>query len=180
MASTRLFLKGFFSSACAKAGPNRVAPRQSRLRRASSGHAWGLVVGLALGFGSGAAHATLVVNQPWVRYSVSAHSADVYMDITSSDSAVVVAVSSAAAASAALTGPRGVKTIALPAGMMVRLAHGGPRIVLRRLAHPLRLGDYIALSLTVEDSAGVRMEIPVRAEVRRHSPLDDERREHHH
>src|SRR5579862_5617857 len=72
VASTRLFLKGFFSSARAKAGPNRVAPRQSRLRRASSGHAWGLVVGLALGFGSGAAHATLFVNQPWVRYSVSA------------------------------------------------------------------------------------------------------------
>jgi copper(I)-binding protein len=124
-------------------------------------------------------HATLAVNQPWVSYRPGATSTDVYMDITSSNAAKITTVSSSAAASATIAGSRDA-TIALPAGKMVRLARGGPRIVLHALAQPLRLGDYLALSLSVENSDGSHWVIPVRAEVRRRPPIDDERREHTH
>ena len=97
---------------------------------------------------------------------------------------MLVAVKSDAAATAAIRAPgvRG-KTVArleLPAGVMVRLAAGNQRIVLERLVRKVALGDSVALTLTIEAADGSRQEIPVSAEARRRSPIDDERRAHTH
>jgi copper(I)-binding protein len=126
----------------------------------------------------------LVINQPWVSYKSAAHSADVFMDITSSNDAALTNASSATVASATLSAagraPRKVNRIDLPAHAMVRLAPGKQRIVLRGIKPALKLGDYVTLVLTIENGDGTRLDIPVHAEVRHHSPLDDERREHQH
>jgi len=81
---------------------------------------------------------------------------------------------------AAGTSPDRIERLSLPAGQMVRLARGGLRLGLSGLARPLELGDRVPLVLTVETADGTRQEIPVNAGVRRHSPIDDERRTHGH
>jgi hypothetical protein len=44
----------------------------------------------------------------------------------------------------------------------------------------LKIGDRVSIILTVRDGDGTVHEIPVNAEVRIRSPIDDERRAHHH
>ena len=70
--------------------------------------------------------------------------------------------------------------LALPAGAAVVLRPGANRIVLTGLAHALKLGQRVPLTLQIEMAGGDREEIAVDAEVRTESPLDAERRAHHH
>jgi hypothetical protein len=48
----------------------------------------------------------------------------------------------------------------------------------RGLKRRLTLGDHLALTLTLRDARGNTQEIPIDAEVRHRSPIDDERRAH--
>jgi copper(I)-binding protein len=147
-----------------------------------------LVLTLALGAGASAlvAHATglLIVNQPWTRPALAGQATEVYMDITSTAGATLVAAASNVAATIRMRGPdrqRGeITTIALPAGRLVALAPGNYRIALLRLNRTLKLGDRVALTLTIERADGSRQEIAVNSEVRLHSPIDDELHAHRH
>lgn len=142
------------------------------------------LLGVALALAAFDAHAIFVVNQPWLRPAARGGSTEVYMDLTSTEGAVLVAVHTEAAASAAIRAPggsaRSVARLPLAAGKLIRLAPGAYRIGLDRVVRTIALGDRVALTLTIEAPDGSRQEIGVSAEARRHSPLDDERRAHSH
>jgi copper(I)-binding protein len=155
-----------------------MVPNASRFRRGA------LACGLGLCMLATEASALFIVNQPWARPAKAGQTTEVYMNLTSTDGATLVAVRTDDAAAIALRGPgKGVRTVdklALPAGTVVALAPGKDRIALIRLARALKLGERVALTLTIEGEDGVRQDIPVQAEARRRSPVDDERRAHGH
>ena len=105
------------------------------------------------------------------------------MNLTSTDGTTLVAVHSDEAAAVAIVGPgkgtAAVASMALPAGTVVALAPGKSRLLLTRLVRGAKLGDLFTLTLTIEGTDGTRQDIPVQAEVRLRSPLDDEKRAHH-
>jgi copper(I)-binding protein len=143
-------------------------------------------VALAFGLTAAVVHATglFIVNQPWARPAQAGQATEVYMDLTSTEGATVVAVASDAAVVTRIRAPDKqpdrAERIALPAGALVALAPGRYRIALLRLTRTLKLGDRVKLALTVEATDGSRQEIGVDAEVRLRSPSDDELRAHQH
>jgi copper(I)-binding protein len=130
-----------------------------------------------------AQQAMSIVNLPWAVPSTDGRSALVYMDLTSSDDAALVAVHSDAATSTRLLAPQRTPVpsdrLWLRANATVKLAPDGYRVALDGLRHAIKLGDHVAFTLTIEHADGSRQDIPTTAEVRMHSPLDDERRAHH-
>ena len=129
-------------------------------------------------------YAILVVSQPWVRLSADQRSAEVYMELQSSEGAVLVGASSFAAARVALKlsgkGANGGKELTLPANVAVQLVPAGHRIALTKLAKPLKLGERVPLSLLIKSADGSLQELLVSAEVRRHSAVEDELHSHRH
>lgn len=129
------------------------------------------------------ASALFIVNQPWVRPAVRGQSTEVYMNLTSTDGATLVAVRTDEAAAVAIVGPgkgaAAVASLPLPAGIVVALAPGKVRLTFTKLVRSVKLGDQVALMLTIEGADGTHQDIPVQAEVRMRSPLDDEKRAHH-
>ena len=155
-------------------------PLQARLRMRRSA-----IVVAFVGLLAGAAfdaHALFIVNQPWVKPGT--RNTEGYMILTSTEGATLIGVRSSIAAQVSLRGPgghgRGRASIALPAGAAVALRPGAERIVLTGLAHALKPGDRVALTLQIENAAGGREEIAVDAEVRTEWPFDAERRAHRH
>jgi hypothetical protein len=140
--------------------------------------AWGLALVAA------DAAATFIVTEPWVRLAPDGRSAEAFMELRSTEGARLVAARAENATSVALRAPgperRTVTEIPLPAGATVKLVPGAFRISLANLKRPLRLGDRVALVLTIEPADGARQEIPASAEVRRHSPTDDHLHPHKH
>jgi copper(I)-binding protein len=124
------------------------------------------------------ASAILLVNLPWVRPGADARSAELFMEIKSTDGAALVGASSFAAGDVTLLAPgkapKAVGEITLPANAAVQLAPGAYRIALRRLTHPLKIGDHVPVSLTIQSADGKRQELLINAEVRRRSAYDDE------
>jgi copper(I)-binding protein len=143
-----------------------------------------LACGLGLGVMAQHASALFVVNQPWIRPAQQTQATEAYMNLTSTDGASLVGVESASAASAAILAPGQTKgtvdRLPLPAQKVVALAPEGYRIVLRRLGHTLKVGARVPLTLTIEAPNGSRQTIGVDAEVRLHSPIDDEMHAHKH
>jgi copper(I)-binding protein len=143
-----------------------------------------LSLGLALALVAQHASAHFIVNQPWARPAQRGQATEAYMDLASTDKAALVGVTSDVATTATIRAPG--KTpgknlrVPLPAQTLVALAPGGYRIALTGLMRPLKLGDRIKLTLTIEAADGSRQDIGVDAEVRLRSPLDDERRAHQH
>jgi hypothetical protein len=139
-----------------------------------------LVVGFALAVCAADANAIFIVNQPWVRPGPRGGTTEAYMDLTSTEGATLVAVRSEIAAVAIRTknGSGAIDRLPLTANAMMRLAPGRTRLSLSKLARALVRGEHVALTLTVESADGSRQDIPVTAEVRLRSPLDDERRAH--
>ena len=163
-----------------------TADRPSMIRFSVRGAA---VIALVLALFAPHAGATglFIVNQPWVRPAAAGKTTEAYMDLTSTAGASLVSVESADAASAAIVNPHPVSppgkappSIALPPGKLIALAPGVTRITLRRLTRTLKLGDRVSLVLAVVYDDGSEQAIPVDAEVRLHSPIDDELRAHHH
>lgn len=133
---------------------------------------------------AGSAAATVAINAPWVRVADDARSAHAYMEIEASEAATLVAAASPIARRVAIRRPIGQgKTAAdvpLPPGSAVLLAPGRASLELIALVRPLRRGERIALTLTFRASDGTEREIPIAAEVRRRSPIDDHRAGHAH
>lgn len=105
------------------------------------------------------------------------------MNLTSTEGASLVGVVSDAAG-VSIRGPgssqRSLKRLVLPAQSLVALAPGGYRFKLSRLVRTLKLGDRVHLTLTIEAADGSRQDVDVNAEVRMHSPIEDEMRAHKH
>jgi copper(I)-binding protein len=143
-----------------------------------------IAFGLAIASVTEPAEAVITINQPWLRPAQAAQATELYMDVTSSEGALIVGARTDAATAITLLAP-GKKTIpavnlTLPPQTMVALAPGHYRFGLSRLQRTLKRGDRVLLVLAVEMADGSRQEIPVDAEVRMHSPLDDEMRAHGH
>ncbi len=142
---------------------------------------------LALPLASASAAGLFIVNEPWVR-PATAGSTDAYMNLRSSEGTTLVGVRCELAATVTMEMPdnarrgkfRAVTHLALPGGETVRLAPGRAHIRLAAIRHALKLGDHVALVLTLEAADGTTQEIPVNAEVRHRSPTDDEMHAHGH
>ena len=133
-------------------------------------------VALASSF-DGRAVAVTTVSDPWVRVTPNGKSAEAFMEIVSSEGAKIVRAESDVSAEVSMQRP-GTKraladAIALPARTKVKLAPGDYRFLLPKVNRPLKLGDRVALSLTLEAADGSRQTIAVNAEVRRRSAYDD-------
>ncbi|MEP6996750.1 MAG: copper chaperone PCu(A)C [Betaproteobacteria bacterium] len=139
---------------------------------------------LTLAFPATAAQALIVVNQPWVRPAAAGQSTEVYMNLTSTDGATLLAARTDSAAAVTLRRPgsnaQSAAELALPARTTVELAPGKYRFWLRRLTRTVNLGDVVALTLTIQGADGVRLDVAVQAVARLRSPADDERRAHRH
>ena len=130
------------------------------------------------------ATAILVVSQPWVLLSTDQRSAEVYMNLRSTEGAVLVGVTTFAAALTSMQPPgkrtKPIAEIALPANIEVQLAPVGHRITLMQLTKTLKLGDHVPISLRLKSADGSMQELLVNAEVRLHSALEDELHPHKH
>jgi periplasmic copper chaperone A len=143
-----------------------------------------LAVALAIAVVATDASAVLIVREPWVRPSATAGAAEGFIELQSTEGATLVDVRCATAVSIAMLAPgaprKTVRAIDLPAGRTVMLAPGKHRLALDGLSPPPRYGDRVAIVLTIAAADGSRREIPVNAEVRRHSPTDDHLHGHKH
>jgi copper(I)-binding protein len=146
-----------------------------RLRR----QAW--LCGLVLILVTPNASALFIVNQPWARPARSGQSTEVYMNLTSTNGATLLGARSEDAGRVSLHSAHSAAAagMALPARSEVSLAPGHDYLTLTRLTRALKIGDWVRLTLTVRDGDGSVHEIPVNAEVRVRSPVDDERRADH-
>jgi copper(I)-binding protein len=128
---------------------------------------------LALAFD---ASAEVIAKGAWVRATVpSQKSTGAFVTLTSSEDAKVVGAASPAAAAVELHSSsmeggvmqmRAVMVVDLPAGKAVELKPGGIHVMLMGLARPATAGDTLPLVFTVEDKAGKRSQVEVRAAVR--------------
>src|SRR5512144_2102212 len=116
------------------------------------------------------ASAVLTINTPWVRPASAAAPAEAYMELRSSEGAALVAVTSEVAARIAIRAPgkgtAALGELALPAGETRLLAPGSYRLELGRVSRPLKLGDWVPLTLTFRNGDGSEQQIAIRAEVR--------------
>ena len=103
-----------------------------------------IAFGLLMGIFSTHTAAILIVSQPWVKLSADRRSAEVYVNLKSSDEAALIGASSFAAASVSIKTPAGrpgsATEIALPANVEVQLTAQGQRIALVRLTKALNMG----------------------------------------
>ncbi|MCC6196264.1 MAG: copper chaperone PCu(A)C [Burkholderiales bacterium] len=119
------------------------------------------------------------VAEPWTRPAAAGASTEAFMQIMSSGGATLVEVRSTLAGRVRLVSGATRQdppfALALPPRATVKLAPGGTRVVLERLARPLKLRDRVPLTLVLRNADGTMQEIAVDAEVRRRSPSDDHR-----
>ena len=121
------------------------------------------------------AQAEVTVKDAWVRGTVPAQTATgAFMTITSSAGAKLVGAASPAAkmveihesmTMGGMAHMHEVESVALPAGKAVQLKPGGHHVMLMGLAKPLKAGDSVPITLTVEEK-GQRTRVEVKAEVR--------------
>jgi periplasmic copper chaperone A len=156
--------------------------RQSSNRSRISVRAFTGALSLALALVPSAANALFIVNQPWLLPAGKTQTTRAFMHLTSTDGTLLVRAKSddAQAVTIHSARARAGAPLALPAARKVTLAPGGDHLTLTGLTHTLRLGDRVTIRLTLRDADGTEREIPVSAEVRQRSPLDDERRARHH
>jgi copper(I)-binding protein len=128
------------------------------------------------------ARAMFIVNQPWVRPARKAQTTHAYMNLTSTDGATLLAARSEDARRVSLrsTHSTAAAGLVLPAKSEIALAPGHDHLTLTGLTQTLKIGDRVKITLVVRDDNGTVQEITINAEVRFRSPIDDERRAHHH
>ncbi len=127
----------------------------------------------ALVLAATAAHAQVTVDKPWVRTTVPQQTTTgAFMTITSVQGGKLVSASSPIAASVEvhemkMAGDvmkmRPVEALTLPAGKPVELKAGGYHMMLLGLKKPVKFGDVVPITLVVEDAAGKRQSVEVRA-----------------
>ncbi|HEY9108766.1 MAG TPA: copper chaperone PCu(A)C [Roseateles sp.] len=134
-----------------------------------------LLIASAL-FMSLAAQAQVKVDDPWVRATVAPQKATgAFMQLTSAKPARVVAVSSPVAAMVEIhemkmddgvMKMRAVDALPLPAGQAVALQPGSYHVMLMGLKRPIKAGETVPLTLTVEAADGKRAAVEVKAVAR--------------
>ena len=122
------------------------------------------------------AQPTVEVTQPWVRATVAQQSATgAFMQLTArSDMRLVAAPSPVAgvveihemAMDNQVMKMRAVPQLALPAGQAVELKPGGFHVMLMDLKTPVKVGETVPLTLVLENAAGQRQNLEVKAPVR--------------
>lgn len=125
---------------------------------------------------AGPALAQVAVDTPWVRGTVEGQKATgAFMDLKSDKNLQLLSASSPAAKVVeihAMEMKDGVMKmyalpkLALPAGQTVRLAPGGYHIMLIDLVEPLKNGQTVPITLTLEDEAKKTQTLEVKAQVR--------------
>ena len=123
-----------------------------------------------------AAQAEVTAKDAWSRGTVAGQkSSGVFLTLTSSEDAKVVAVRTPVAKSAEIHHTmahqgvmhmHAVEELELPAGKPVELKPGGHHVMLMGLAKPLAAGDAVPLTFTIEDAKGKRTTVEVKAAVR--------------
>jgi copper(I)-binding protein len=134
------------------------------------------IVLLAAAGMAGAAHAQVEVKGAWVRGMVEHQQATgAFMSITSKAPARLVAAQSPAAPVVELHQTtmeggvmrmRPVEAIELPAGKPVELKPGGYHVMLMQVPRPLKEGETVPVTLTVETKDGKRQTVEVKAPVK--------------
>lgn len=127
-------------------------------------------------FASGNAFAQVKVDHPWVRGSVPGQlTTGAFFDVTSARDAAVVKVESPVAGVVevhtsemkdGLMTMRRVPSAALPAGKTVHFAPGSYHVMLMDLKRPVKTGEVVPLTLTIEYPDKKRETLDVKAEVR--------------
>lgn len=136
-----------------------------------------LVLAALMWLPAAAAAQPVVVKDAWVRAPAPGQNiAAAYMDLTSKTTMVLVGVSSTSAAAAELhitsmeagvMKMRPVARVELPGSKTVKLAPGGVHLMLIDLKKPLKPGEKVPLTLTVQrPDASSRSVFTVQAEVR--------------
>ena len=123
-----------------------------------------------------AASAQVTVTDPWVRGTVTGQKATgAFMQLKSPADTTLVAAASPVAKiveihemkmEGGMMKMNAVDRLALPAGKAVDLEPGGYHVMLMDLVKPLKDGDTVPLQLTVEDKAGKKQTVEVKAVVR--------------
>ncbi len=122
------------------------------------------------------AHAQVKVDDPWVRATVAPQKATgAFMQLTSTKAAKVVAASSPVAETVEIhemkmddgvMKMRAVDALALPAGQAVALKPGSYHVMLMGLKAPIKAGETVPLTLTVEGEDKQRTTVEIKAEAR--------------
>ena len=131
---------------------------------------------LALSASVAWAQSTITVQEPWVRATVGQQMATgAFMRITAPADSRVLQVQSPVAGVVEIhemkmegdvMRMRAVPALALPAGQAVELKPGGYHVMLMDLKAPVKAGDVVPLTLTVEGRDGKRSVVEVKAEAR--------------
>ena len=127
-------------------------------------------------FASLAAQAQVKVDDPWVRATVAPQkSTGAFMQLTSAKAAKVVAASSPLAAMVEIhemkmdgdnMKMRAVDALPLPAGQTVALKPGSYHVMLMGLKAPIKAGETVPLTLTVEGEDKQRTAVEIKAVAR--------------
>ena len=122
------------------------------------------------------AHAEVTAKDAWVRGTVPAQtSTGAYVTFSSTTEAKVVKAATPIAKIVEIhestirngvNQMNAVESVALPAGKAVELKPGGLHVMLMGLANPLKPGDKVPLTFTIEEKGGKRTQLEVKAEVR--------------
>jgi len=135
------------------------------------------LMALALGASASATvSAQVTVKDAWVRATVAQQKATgAFMQLTAAQDSKLISVSSSAvpvvevhemSMDGGVMKMRAIPSLALPAGTTVALKPGGYHVMLMDLKQAMKPGDVVPLSLVVENAAGKRETIEVKAEVR--------------
>jgi len=145
---------------------------------------------LALALAHAAAPAQVKVDNPWVRGAIPGQVATgAFFDITSGRDATLVKAESPVAAivevhemqmKGNVMTMRPVQRMDLPAGKPVRLAPGGFHLMLLDLKQPVKNGETVPLTLTIEYADKKRETVEVRAEVRGLGTSQEQQHQHQH
>ena len=125
-----------------------------------------------------AAHAQVKVDDPWVRATVAPQKVTgAFMQLTAAKPMKVVAASSPVAAAVEIhemkmedgvMKMRAVDALPLPAGQAVALKPGSYHVMMMGLKAPLKAGETVPLTLTVEGADKKRATVEIKAEARSH------------
>ncbi|MFG6460639.1 copper chaperone PCu(A)C [Roseateles sp. DXS20W] len=135
-----------------------------------------LVPALLLSLAAQAQSPAVKVDDPWVRATVAPQKATgAFMQLTSAQAAKVVAASSPVAGMVEIhemkmddgvMKMRAVDALPLPAGQAVALKPGSYHVMLMGLQRPIKAGEVVPLTLTVEAADGKRTDVEVKAKAR--------------
>jgi copper(I)-binding protein len=144
---------------------------------------------------AGSAFATdVAVTDPWVRSTVPGQPVSgAYMTLTSKAGATLLSVTTAAAGEVevhemktenGIMKMRAIDKLDLPAGKPVSLSPGGYHIMLMSLKGPLKVGEKVALELTLSNRAGKQeklvVQAPIKAATSSATTMQHEHSEHEH